>query len=138
MTTMLEKESVNVLYVDEEIHNLVAFKASLRKDFNIFTAISDIEAVDILSKNEIHVLVTDQPKPYALCSELLEKVSNQNPYQVRIQVTGYIDMEPMMEEAIDAGKIYKYICKPWEEDELKKTIIESYNICKVKKSILLP
>lgn len=50
---------INVLYVDDEKNNLISFKASFRKHFNIFTALSAKEAENILAKENIHVLITD-------------------------------------------------------------------------------
>jgi response regulator RpfG family c-di-GMP phosphodiesterase len=129
---MKEDASINVLYVDDEENNLVAFKASFRRYFNIYTANSASEAEMILSKNTIHVLITDQRMPETLGTELLAKAAIEYPEQVRILLTGFSDIEAL-KDAVNRGQIFRYLSKPWNDDELKKTIEDSYLIYHIKK-----
>jgi response regulator RpfG family c-di-GMP phosphodiesterase len=129
---MKEDASINVLYVDDEDNNLVAFKASFRRYFNIYTANSASEAEEILSKNIIHVLITDQRMPETLGTELLAKAAKEYPEQVRILLTGFSDIEAL-KDAVNRGQIFRYLSKPWNDAELKKTIEESYLIYHIKK-----
>jgi len=121
-----------VLYVDDEENNLIAFKASFRRDFTIFTAISAAVAKDILAQNEIHVLITDQRMPITTGSELLAQAVKDYPDQIRIMLTGFSDMEAL-KEAINVGQIYSYLTKPWNDDELKNTIKKAFETYKYKK-----
>ena len=122
---------INVLYVDDEINNLNSFKASFRRYFSIFLASSANEALDILSKNIIHVLITDQRMPGTLGTELLERAFKDYPNQIRILLTGYTDLEAL-KDAVNRGNIFRYLEKPWNDDELKKTIEDSFHVYNIK------
>jgi response regulator RpfG family c-di-GMP phosphodiesterase len=123
---------INVLYVDDEEQNLVSFKASFRRYFSIFTANSANEAQEILKHNEIHVLITDQRMPETSGTELLAKAVLDYPDQIRILLTGYTDIEAL-KDAVNKGHIFRYLEKPWNDDELKKTIDESFQVYHIKK-----
>jgi response regulator RpfG family c-di-GMP phosphodiesterase len=123
---MLENKIINVLYVDDEDENLVSFTANYRRYFNIYTALSVREAHEILSKNYIHVLITDQRMPETLGTELLVDAVKKYPNQVRILLTAYVDAEAIM-IAVNNGHVFKYLLKPWDHEELKNSIIEGYD-----------
>lgn len=129
---MNKDEEINVLYVDDEANNLVAFRASFRRYFTVFTAISADEAKIILAQNEIQVLITDQRMPGTLGTELLAQVVKEYPDQIRILLTGFADIEAI-KDAINLGQIYRYLQKPWNDDELKETIENAYKIYYLKK-----
>lgn len=124
---------INVLYVDDEENNLSAFKASFRRSFNVFTAISAIEAKTILSQNDIHVLITDQRMPETLGTELLAETVVDYPDITRILLTGFSDIEAIT-DAINRGQIYHYLQKPWNDEALKETINEAYKIYHLKRT----
>jgi class 3 adenylate cyclase/FixJ family two-component response regulator len=110
----------NVLYVDDEENNLNSFRAALRRYYNVFTALSGEEGIEILTKNDIHVVVTDQRMPHMTGVQFLQHIpGDQN--NIRIILTGFTDMETII-EAINTGMVYRYIRKPWDKDELKITI----------------
>ena len=129
---MKEETKISVLYVDDEENNLVSFKASFRRYFSIFTALSVQEAIEILNHNEIHVLITDQRMPGTLGTELLAQSAKEYPDQVRILLTGYSDIEAL-QDAVNRGQIFRYLQKPWNDDVLKKNIEDSYNVYVYKK-----
>lgn len=129
---MNNAEKVNVLYVDDEENNLTAFRATFRRDFTVFTAISADAAQIILSENEIHVLITDQRMPGTLGTQLLEKAVSEYPDQIRILLTGFSDMDALS-DAINKGQIYKYLQKPWNDEELKETIRQTHQIYRIRK-----
>ena len=129
---MDQQNKIHVLYVDDEENNLIAFKASFRRDFKIFTAISVAEAKVVLAQNEIHVLITDQRMPVALGTELLAEAVKQFPDQIRIILTGFADIDAL-QDAINRGQIYCYLQKPWNDAELKITIEKAYKIYRLKK-----
>ena len=101
---------INVLYVDDEENNLVAFKATFRRNFKVFTALSAVDAKNILAENEIHVLITDQRMPVTTGSELLAQAVLDYPDQIRILLTGYSDIDAL-KDAINLGQIYCYLQK---------------------------
>jgi class 3 adenylate cyclase len=114
------KDVFNVLYVDDEENNLNSFRAALRKNYNVFTALSGEEGMEILIRNDIHVVVTDQRMPNMTGVQFLQHIPGDQD-NIRIILTGFSDMESII-EAINTGKVYRYITKPWDKDELKITI----------------
>ena len=114
------KETYNVLYVDDEENNLNSFRAALRRHYNVFTALSGEEGMEVLGKNDIHVVVTDQRMPHMTGVQFLQHIPGDQD-NIRIILTGFSDMESII-EAINTGKVYRYITKPWDKDELKITI----------------
>jgi DNA-binding NtrC family response regulator len=128
---------VGVLYIDDEINNLNSFKASFRRDFEIFTAISAKEGRKILDSQEIGVIITDQRMPGMTGIEFLESILNIYPDTIRILLTGFSDINAVM-DAINRGQVYKYLVKPWQNDELKMYIenaLEIYNLRKENKEL---
>jgi len=128
---MGENKKINVLYVDDEENNLNAFKASFRRHFTIFTALSVADANLILNDNEIHILITDQRMPGTLGTELLAQVVKKYPDQIRILLTGFSDIDAI-KDAINRGQIYHYLQKPWNDVELKETIENAYKVYDLK------
>ena len=117
---MEQQHEYNVLYVDDEVNNLNSFRAALRRNYNVFTAESGEEGIDIISKNDIHVVVTDQRMPNMTGVQFLQHIPGDQD-NIRIILTGFSDIESII-EAINTGKVYRYITKPWDKEELKITI----------------
>ena len=117
----------NILYVDDLQTNLTLFKATFERDYRIFLAESASKALDILGKEKIQVLVTDQRMPEMGGTELLEKVSNEYPEVRRFLLTAYTDFETVV-EAINKGHINGYISKPLQADEVRKSINNSLEV----------
>ena len=115
-----DSKEYNVLYVDDEVNNLNSFRAALRRNYNVFTALSGEEGIEILTKNDIHVVVTDQRMPNMTGVQFLQHIPGDQD-NIRIILTGFSDIESII-EAINTGKVYRYITKPWDKDELKITI----------------
>ena len=114
-------EKSKVLYVDDEEHNLIAFKATFRRDYTILTAKSAQEGMEILKQEDISLIITDQRMPDMTGIQFLEKIIPEYPDIIRIILTGFSDVEAII-EAINTGRVFRYITKPWDEKELKMTI----------------
>src|ERR1700755_1442528 len=126
-----------VLYIDDEINNLNSFKAAFRRDFEIYTAQSAREGRKILDSCEIGVIITDQRMPGMTGIEFLESILGVYPDTIRILLTGFSDMNAVM-DAINRGQVYKYLVKPWQNDEIKLYIqnaLEIYNLRKDNKEL---
>jgi len=123
---------INVLYVDDEVHNLTAFRAGFRRTFNIFTAESAIAGRKILETEEIHVIITDQRMPVTTGIEFLESIIPDFPEPIRILLTGYADINAVI-DAINKGQVYKYIQKPWQENDLRINIEKAFEIYTLRK-----
>ena len=114
-------EKFPILYVDDEEHNLTSFAATFRKDYKIYTATSGNEAMEILRNNVVKLVITDQRMPEMTGIQLLEKLSPEFPDTVRMILTGFSDIEVII-EAINSGNVFRYITKPWDETELRMSI----------------
>jgi len=114
-------DDFSVLFVDDEEYNLISFKATFRKDYKIFTAESGKEALAILRKENIGLIITDQRMPEMTGVELLERIVPEFPDVIRIILTGFSDVEAII-NAINNGQVFRYITKPWDDVELKMTI----------------
>ena len=128
---------LGVLYVDDEINNLNSFKAAFRRDFEIYTASSAKEGRKILDSHEIGVIITDQRMPGMTGIEFLESILPIYPDTIRILLTGFSDINAVM-DAINRGQVYKYLVKPWQNDELKLYIqnaLEIYHLRKENKEL---
>jgi response regulator RpfG family c-di-GMP phosphodiesterase len=128
---MQTEKIINVLYVDDELNNLESFKANFRRHYNVFTAISAKVAKQILAENYIHVLITDQRMPITSGTQMLDEVINEFPHQTRILLTAYAENEAIL-DAFQRGLIFKYIIKPYNQEELKQLIDNAYEIHALK------
>jgi signal transduction histidine kinase len=117
----------NILYVDDLQTNLKLFKATFERDYQIFIAESAAIALDIISKEKIQIIITDQRMPGMGGTELLEKVAKEYPEIRRFLLTAYTDFETVV-EAINKGHIHGYISKPLLADEVRKSINNSLEV----------
>lgn len=126
----MAKSDINVLYIDDEPHNLTAFKASFRRDFNVFIAESAVAAHKIVDENDIHIILSDQRMPVTTGIEFFESIIETHPEPIRILITGYTDINAVV-DAINRGQVYKYLTKPWNEDDIRifvNTAFEVFNL----------
>ncbi len=123
--------SVRVLYIDDEENNLQAFKASFRRMYEIYTAISAAEGLKILQNVNIHIIFADQRMPNTTGVEFFKSIAKTHPDPIRILLTGYTDIEALA-DAINHGDIYRYITKPWNDLELHNSIKNAYDSYKSK------
>ena len=119
-----------ILYVDDEPHNLTVFAATFEDFYDVRTAISARRAIDILRSDDIQLVIADQRMPEMTGVQLLEVVLGEFPDTMRMVLTGYTDVDTII-RAINAGRIYQYVTKPWEGKELKVVIdraLEAYQL----------
>jgi two-component system sensor histidine kinase/response regulator len=125
-------EKFSILYVDDEESNLKGFKSIYFTEYTIFTATSGQEAMEILSNNEIHIIITDQKMPGMTGVQFLSNTLNKYPDPIRIILTGYSDIEVLM-KAINECGIFRYLTKPWNESEMNLTINQALNTYSLRK-----
>jgi response regulator RpfG family c-di-GMP phosphodiesterase len=121
-----------VLYVDDEEHNLMSFKATFRIKYKVYTAISGEEAIKIMDSEPIDIIITDQRMPNMTGVQFLENIIDKHSDPMRILLTGYADLNAVI-DAVNKGKIFHYLTKPWNEEELDMTIQRAYDIYKLRK-----
>lgn len=109
-----------IVYVDDEHPNRVVFAAAL-PEFQILTAESGEQALELLALHDVAVLVTDMRMPGMRGDELLRLVKQQHPQVMRMVVTAHSDIDPIL-SAINEGLVARYIIKPWERDELAQVL----------------
>jgi CheY-like chemotaxis protein len=115
----MKASNYDILYVDDEQNNLEGFKAAFRRDYRIALALSAMEGLEILAKNEdIPIILSDQRMPQITGAEFFKEICNEYPDSIRILITGYTDLEATI-EAINDGKIFYYIAKPIYPPDVK-------------------
>jgi putative two-component system response regulator len=131
--------SHKILIVDDEAANLRLLERVFRRDFKVVAASSGAEAMRILEQHDVALIITDQRMPGMTGIELLKRTASLRPHMVRIILTGYTDVEALV-EAINCGQVYKYVTKPWNNDELRLTVqraIQHYEINKSRHELAL-
>ncbi|MBE9179822.1 SpoIIE family protein phosphatase [Oculatella sp. LEGE 06141] len=124
---------LRLMVVDDESDNLDLLYRTFRRQFEVFLADSAFKALQVLEQEgEMGIIISDQRMPKMNGTEFLSLTAEQFPDTIRILLTGYTDVEDLV-SAINAGKVFKYITKPWKPDELKTTIqqaAETYRVLK--------
>lgn len=123
-----------VLYVDDEKKNLMAFKAAFRMDFEVKLASSSDEALEVLKSCEPHVIISDYRMPFMTGIEMFEKIRDFYPKPLRVLLTAYGDIQSLT-DAINKGQVYRYIKKPWIEDEIRNVVREGFEFFYVKNEL---
>ncbi len=124
-------DKVKVLYIDDEVSNLNAFKASFRRQFAIYLARSADEGMEILKNIPIEVVIADQIMPNKTGVDFFESILDLYPNPIRILLTAYSDINAVI-DSINRGHVYRYITKPWNDYELKLTIENAYHLYHLK------
>jgi response regulator RpfG family c-di-GMP phosphodiesterase len=125
---------IHVLYLDDESHNLTAFRAAFRRVFKVHVTTEPTEAVQLLREHPIEVVISDQKMPSLSGVEFFELIMSDFPDPIRMLLTGHADIDAVI-DAINKGQIYKYISKPWNEAELQALVEEAANQFRRKRSV---
>ncbi|MBD2299572.1 response regulator [Nostoc sp. FACHB-190] len=124
-----------ILVVDDEPDNLDLLYRTFYRDYKVLRATSGPAALDLLAEEgEVAVIISDQRMPIMSGTEFLSLTATQYPDIIRIILTGYTDVEDLV-EAINAGKVFKYVTKPWEAEELKAVVrqaLDTHNVLKAR------
>ncbi len=135
---MLNKDIV-ILFVDDEVSTLHALERYLlNESFCLMFAKSGKQALEIIKKQTVHILVTDMKMPEMDGLELLKIVRNEFPGIVRLVLSGYSRLSSII-PAINNGEIFRYITKPIDPEMFKKTLrdaVDFYLINQDKKDLL--
>ncbi|MCW8884865.1 MAG: EAL domain-containing protein [Motiliproteus sp.] len=115
-----------LLILDDEAPVLSALKRALRKEnYRVITAQDPYEALEILAGYHVGVVITDQRMPTMTGSEFLIRVRQLYPDTVRIVLSGHAEIDAIT-SAVNEGDIYRFLLKPWKDDELRKHIDEAF------------
>ena len=117
-----------LLIVDDEMPNIRLLERLFQHEYHCLTASSGEEAMSLLDQHEVAVIITDQRMPQMTGIELLKRSADRRPHMVRILLTGYTDLDALV-EAVNCGLVYMYVSKPWNNDDLKLRVgraVEAY------------
>jgi len=123
-----------IMVVDDEPANIRLLERLFRNDYEVVTAGSGTEALRLLEQHDVALIITDQRMPDMTGLEVLKRTASLRPHMVRIILTGYTDVETLV-EAINSGHVYKYVTKPWNNEELRLTVsraLEHYETNKAR------
>lgn len=113
-----------ILIVDDEPANLRVLERLLSREYTVITANTGSNALDLLLQHDIALIISDQRMPEMTGLDFLKQAAKLRQQTVRILLTGYTDVETLV-EAINSGVVYQYVTKPWSNDDLLQTIRRS-------------
>ena len=122
-----------LLIVDDELPNLRLLERLFRRDYFCLTASSGVEAIKHLEQHDVAVVITDQRMPEMTGIELLRQTADLRPHMVRILLTGYMDVEALV-EALNSGLVNTYLSKPWNNEDLKRRLVRAIELYERNKS----
>lgn len=130
-----DTQKQKLLVVDDEPDNLDLLYRTFYREFKVLRAESGPAALEILEQEgDVAVIISDQRMPMMSGTEFLSLTATKYPDIIRIILTGYTDVEDLV-EAINSGKVFKYVTKPWNDDELRGVVrqaIETHNVLKAR------
>jgi DNA-binding NtrC family response regulator len=110
-----------IIVVDDEPANLRLLERLFRQDYEVITCESGEEALRLLNQHDVALLITDQRMPGMTGIELLKQTATIRPHMVRMILTGYTDVDTLV-DAINSGLVYRYATKPWNNEDLRLTV----------------
>ena len=140
--TQTAERSINtgyrILLVDDEPNVLKALQRVFsQENYVVVTASGGQEALELLRNEPFHLMISDYMMPGMSGAELLKQVKAIKPEIIRIMLTGHADTNAVM-GAINEGAVYKFILKPWNDDDLRVTValaLEQYDLIQKNKSL---
>lgn len=122
----VKQSSRTLMLVDDEPNILTALKRLLRRDgYEILTANSGEEGLVLLEDNAVDVIISDQRMPGMMGVDFLRIAKEKYPDTVRIVLSGYTELKSVT-DAVNEGAIYKFLTKPWEDNQLREHIAEAF------------
>jgi adenylate cyclase len=131
----LDQNKPFILVVDDEPDNLDLLYRTFHREFKVLRAENGPAALEILAQvGEVAVIISDQRMPLMSGTEFLSLTATQYPDTIRIILTGYTDVVDLV-EAINSGKVFKYVTKPWDDEELRAVVrqaVDTHNVLKTR------
>ncbi|MDJ0796827.1 MAG: response regulator [Calothrix sp. MO_167.B12] len=135
MKSQVKKSKPKILVVDDEQDNLDLLYRTFYRQYKVLKATSGPDALNLLAEEgEVAVIISDQRMPMMSGTEFLSLTATQYPDIIRIILTGYTDVEDLV-DAINTGKVFKYVTKPWEPEELAAVVrqaLDTHNVLKAR------
>lgn len=132
------RQAYSILLVDDEPNVLNALKRIFRQEnYRISTAGNGLDALDLLRSETFQLMISDYLMPGMNGAELLRQAKSLQPEMIRIMLTGHADTNAVM-GAINEGAVYKFILKPWNDDDLRVTValaLEQYDLIRKNRAL---
>ncbi|MBF0408184.1 MAG: response regulator [Candidatus Riflebacteria bacterium] len=135
MVKEISSEKPKILYIDDERPNLIAFRTMLHDTYEVLIALNTDEAFQLLKTQRIPLVVSDQRMPEITGVQFLEKVAREFPDTVRMLLTGYSDIDAVI-EAVNRCQIFFYFKKPWNENEIRLVLSHALNAIEMKQKLI--
>lgn len=124
----MHKPQRRLLLVDDEPNIVAAIRRLLRGEhYQIFTAHSGPEGLELLAGQPVDVIVSDQRMPGMVGADFLRKARELYPETIRIMLSGYTELQSVT-DAVNEGAIYKFLTKPWDDEQLRGHIAEAFRV----------
>jgi signal transduction histidine kinase len=121
----MEEQDYNLLIIDDEIEITKSIARQFRKKYKVFSATSAKEGLDIMEKEHIQVILSDQRMPDMSGVDFFSVIKDKYPDALKLLITGYSDIEAVI-GAINEGQVFRYVTKPWNPDELESIVREAF------------
>lgn len=133
----MDNSKPQLLLVDDEERILRSLAMLFRSAYAVQTTTDANQALDIVTRERIHVIVSDQKMPIMRGAELLRQVKERSPNTMRILLTGYSELEAVV-ASVNEGEIFRFINKPWDAEELRSTVSQAVEISQTLFATPLP
>ena len=120
-------EPIRILFVDDEERILRSMALQFRREYQVLTESDPRRALERLKTENVHIIVSDQRMPQMSGAELLAQAQQIAPDTLRILLTGYSDLDAAV-EALNSGGIFRYLTKPWDQQEMAFTLRQAAQI----------
>lgn len=121
-----------LLIVDDESANLQKLKRTFMNEYDVYEASDGKQALQMFAEHEFSAVIADQKMPGMTGVDLLREVLNVNRETIRIVLTGYTEIEELM-DAINEGHVHCYLTKPWEPDFLRQQVRQEIQRLELKR-----
>ena len=132
----MEQRRHTLLVVDDEVDVLESLRHQFHRGYRVLTSVSGHQAIEILKKDNVELILTDQRMPGMSGDQFLREARRLKPDAIRMLFTGYADMQAVI-SAVNEGHIFRYIMKPWDSSELESIIrqgVEQYELLAERKT----
>ncbi len=116
-----------ILFVDDEERIVNLLRLMFRGTYEVFTATSGAQALEIVRSQDIQVIVSDQRMPGMPGIELLDHVRRESPATVRMLLTGYSDLAAIV-GSVNQGEVFRFLNKPWQQEEMRAALAEAAEV----------
>jgi signal transduction histidine kinase len=134
----MERRRHTLLVVDDEVDVLDSLRHQFHRTYRVLTCPSGKQAIELLEKNDVEVILTDQRMPGMSGDVLLRQARELKPDAIRMLFTGYADIQAVI-NAVNEGHIFRYILKPWDTAELEGIIrqgVEQYDLLTERRRLI--